>query len=61
MQQVHKAKCRNARNMKKEGNIQLPKIHNLPLIDSKDNDVNETPDKEFKRTIIKIIIQFKRT
>ena len=35
-----------------------PKVHNSPAIKPKDIGVNEMSDKEFKRTIIKMINEF---
>ena len=40
--------------MKNQGNIKPPKIHNSTTTDSKDIQVNEVLDKEFKRIIKKI-------
>lgn len=34
------------------------KIHNSPITDPKDTDMDEISDKEFKRIIIKIINEF---
>jgi hypothetical protein len=39
----------NPRNMKKQGNGTSPKIHNFLVTDSKDIEVDEMPDKEFKK------------
>jgi hypothetical protein len=49
---------RNTRNMKKEGDITPPKV-NPTIIDTKENEVNEILDKEFKRMIIRMINKFK--
>jgi hypothetical protein len=41
--------------MKKKCNMTLPKVHNSSINVSKDNEVVETPGKEFKGRVLKLI------
>jgi hypothetical protein len=47
-----RSKCRNARNMKTQGN-------NSTIMVSNDSRVDEISDKEFKRIIIRLISEVK--
>lgn len=50
--QMGRSKCRNARNMKTQGN-------NSTIMVSNDSRVDEISDKEFKRIIIRLISEVK--
>jgi hypothetical protein len=45
---MHKSQPRNTRNRKKKGNITPPKVHKSTITKSKDTEVAEMADKEFK-------------
>jgi hypothetical protein len=58
---MHKSKCRNKRNMRKQGNMTPPRVNNSTVRDTNDSEVDESLDKEFKRMIIIMIKESKET
>jgi hypothetical protein len=50
-QQMHKSQHRNTKNMINHGNMSPPKVHNSLAVDSRDSEVDDIWDKEFKRMI----------
>jgi hypothetical protein len=45
LQQMYKSQCRDTKNMKKQGNLTIPKVHNSLENDPKDTEMEEMPDK----------------
>jgi hypothetical protein len=58
---MHESQLRNIRNMKQQGNMTSPKVYNSSITKTKDAEMAEMSEKEFRSLYFKMINEYLRS